>query len=147
MRALKLVNAVLFSAVLVMGVLGCAKKTEDPLDDIKAMIPAFEQRLNRRDLAGLQSMGEPGFQSNALVIEVFSGRVADSVKLSLSRIQMDGPEATMILNMDSREWPTLKRELHLFLRGDGKWRINRYEIVESVSHYFQSDSTNPGDGQ
>lgn len=124
------VNTCLAAAVLLGAAAGCAKKAKDPLDDIKALIPVVETKLNKRDLAGLKGMGTVAFESNALVIDVFGEHVRDSVHLSLSRIQMDGADAALILNMSSHERAGETRELHLFLKGDGKWKIDRYDIIE-----------------
>lgn len=130
MRAHFAVNTCLAASVLLGAVTGCAKKAKDPLDNIKALIPVVEAKLNKRDLAGLKGMGTVAFESNALVIDVFGEHVRDSVHLSLSRILMDGADATLILNMSSHERAGETRELHLFLKGDGKWKIDRYEIAE-----------------
>jgi len=43
---------------------------------------------------------------------------------------MDGADATLILNMSSHERAGERRELHVFLKGDGKWKIDRYEVTE-----------------
>lgn len=122
------VNTCLAAVVLLAAVAGCAKKEKDPLDSIKALIPVIEAKLNKRDLAGLKGMGTVAFESNAMVIDVFGEHVRDSVSLSLSRIQMDGADATLILNMSSHERAGEMRELHIFLKGDGKWKIDRYDI-------------------
>lgn len=137
------VNTCLAIAVLMAGVTGCAKKEKDPLDDIKSLIPVVEQRLNKRDLAGLKGMGTVNFESNAFVIDVFGQHVRDSVHLSLSRIQMDGLDATLILNMTSREQVEGRRELFLYLKGDGKWKIDRYEIVQPGADSLDSEYLNP----
>lgn len=125
------------------GLTGCAKKEKDPLDDIKSLIPIVQQRLNKRDLAGLKGMGTVQFESNAFVIDVFGEHVRDSVELSLSRIQLDGADATLILNMNSRAGAGETRELHLHLKGDGKWKIDRYEIVQPGADSLESESLNP----
>ncbi len=130
MRPHLAVNTCLAAIVLLAAVTGCAKKVKDPLEDIKSLIPAVEAKLNKRDLAGLKGMGTVAFESNALVIDVFGEHVRDSVRLSLSRIQMDGAEATLILNMSSLERAGGMRELRLLLKGNGKWKIDRYEIAE-----------------
>lgn len=131
MRPQFTVNTCLAAAVLLGAVTGCAQKEKDPLDDIKSLIPAVESKLNKRDLAGLKGMGTVAFESNALVIDVFGERVRDSVHLSLSRILMDGADATLILNMTSHERAGETRELYFHLKGDGRWKIDRYEVIES----------------
>lgn len=137
------VNACLAAAVFMGVAAGCAKKEKDPLDLIKALIPVVEQRLNKRDLAGLKGMGTVQFESNAFVIDVFGERVRDSVDLSLSRIQLDGADATLILNMNSHAVAGETRELHLYLKGDGKWRIDRYEILQPGADSLDSETLNP----
>jgi hypothetical protein len=128
MRPSLVVNTTLSLVVLTVATLGCRAKTVDPLDRIKALIPEVESRLNRRDLAGLRRMGTERFESNAFVIDIFSDRVRDSVVLSLSRIQQDGADATLFLDMTSRQTGA-RRELHLHLRGNGRWKIDAYELA------------------
>ncbi|HWO55952.1 MAG TPA: hypothetical protein VNN55_00115 [bacterium] len=108
--------------------MGCRAKTVDPLDRIKALIPEVETRLNRRDLAGLKRMGTERFESNAFVIDIFADRARDSVALALSRIHQDGADATLFLQMTSRQTGA-RQELRLHLRGNGRWKIDGYEVV------------------
>jgi len=123
------VNTTLAAAVLIGAITGCATREKDPLDEIKALIPKVEERLNRRDLGGLKGMGTTQFESNAFVIDVFGQHVHDSVSLALSRIQQTGSDATLILNMVSQERAGETRELHLRLKGDGRWKIDSYEVI------------------
>lgn len=128
MRPSHAVNTTLSLIVLTVAVLGCRAKTVDPLDRVKALIPEVETRLNRRDLAGLKGMGTERFESNAFVIDIFADRVRDSVTLALSRIQQDGADATLILDMASRQTGA-RQELRLHLRGNGRWKIDSYELA------------------
>ena len=128
MRLQTAVNTSLIAAVILSVAVGCATKEKDPLDDIKSLIPKIEAGLNRRDLAGLQKLGTERFQSNALVVDVFDGRINDSVHVSLSRIQQTGADATLIVNLMSHETPGERRELHLHLQGGERWAITSYEI-------------------
>ena len=130
MRAHSAVNTTLGVAVLCGMLIACDSKPREPVDEMKSLIPFIEQRLNRRDLGGLKAMGTENFESNSLVIDVFGEHVRDSVCLSLSRIQQDGTDAALILNMSSTERPGEKRELHLDLKGDGKWKIDAFEITD-----------------
>lgn len=123
------VNTALAWAVLMGAVSGCAKKEVDPVAELKALIPVIEQRLNKRDLARLKGMGTDNFESNAFVIDVFGEHVRDSVRLSLDRIQQDGTDATLLLNMASMKRPAAGRTLRLHLQGNGKWKIDSYEII------------------
>jgi hypothetical protein len=145
MRLRFAVNTVLAAVVVGSAVYSCATKEKDPLDDIKSLIPKIEKGLNRRDLAGLKGMGTVQFESNSFVIDVFGEHVRDSVTLSLSRIQQDGAEATLILNMTSRQRAGEKRELHVRLKGGEKWKIDSYEILEPGAH--DSDTSRPGEPQ
>lgn len=129
MRLQTAVNTCLTTAVLLGALHGCAKEEVDPLEALKSMIPGIEQRLNKRDLAGLKGIGTVQFESNAFIIDVFGEHVRDTVHLGLSRIQQDGTNATLILNMTSQERAGESRELHLHLKGNGKWKIGAYEII------------------
>ncbi len=142
MRADSVVNAGIVAAVVVAVAGGCAEKEIDPIDQIKSLIPVIEQRLNKRDLAGLKGMGTVQFESNAFVIDVFGEQVRDTVTLSLSRVQIDGADATLMLHLTSLQSPSERRQLNIHLQGDGKWKIDRYEIIRP-----QGDTLNPDTGR
>jgi len=129
MRGRFIVNTGFIVAVIIGALIGCAKKDVDPIADLRSLIPVIEQRLNKRDLAGLKGMGTVAFESNAFVIDVFGEHVRDTVHLTLDRIQQDGTDATLILKMDSQQRVGEPRLLHVNLRGDGKWKIESYEIT------------------
>lgn len=129
MRPRSAVNTTLLLAVLGFTVSGCATKEKDPLDEIKSLIPVVEQRLNKRDLAGLKGMGTVQFESNALVIDVFGEHVRDTVHLALSQILQTGSDATLILDMSMRPTMTQGRKLVLELKGGERWRIDSYRIL------------------
>ncbi len=124
-----MVNTGLIAAVIIGALMGCAKKDVDPIAELRSLIPVIEQRLNKRDLAGLKGMGTVAFESNAFVIDVFGEHVRDTVRLTLDRIQQDGADATLILNMASQQRAGEPRLLHIHLRGGGKWKIDSYEIT------------------
>lgn len=129
MRRGPVVNRCLSIAVLFGAFTGCATEQTDPVDALKSLIPVVEQRLNKRDLAGLKGMGTVAFESNAFVIDVFGQHVRDSIGLSLDRIQQDGADATLILNMTSGERSGENRKLLLRLHGNGKWKLDSYEVL------------------
>lgn len=133
MRRQTAVNTNIALAVLACGIGGCAPKDKDPLDELKMLIPKVEEGLNSRDLAALQKIGTEKFASNSLVIDVFGDRVRDSVRLTLSRIQQTGTDATLILNVIPYDPAGEKRELRLRLQGGEKWRIDSYEVIDTLN--------------
>lgn len=128
-----IVNTGLIGAVIIGALIGCAKKDVDPIADLRSLIPIIEERLNKRDLAGLKGMGTVAFESNAFVIEIFGEHVRDTVRLTLDRIQQDGTDAKLILDMASQQRAGEPRQLHVNLSGNGKWKIDSYKIVESAA--------------
>ena len=121
-------------AVAVLLLISCDTKPKDPIDEIKALIPKLQQRLNRRDVGGLKGMGTDRFESNSLVIAVFGDRARDSVDLTLKRINQVGKDATLILSVRFRgDVTTPVRELRLPLVAGRKWWIDGFEFAPLVT--------------
>lgn len=128
-RLQQAVNTPLAIGVLVWAISGCTAEEKDPIDQIKDLVPGIEERLNDRDRSGLRRMGTKVFDPDRLLVELFAGNDRDSVDLALSRVQIDGPEATLLITVSSRARAGERRELRLQLRHDGKWKLEGHQIM------------------
>lgn len=126
------VNGLWAAAVFLL--ISCDTGPKDPIDEIKALIPKVQERLNRRDLGGLKGMGTERFEPNAFVIAVFGDRARDSVDLALKRINQVGKDATLILSVRFRgDNATPARELQLPLVAGRRWWIDGFEFAPLVT--------------
>jgi hypothetical protein len=119
--------AVVLILASALSISGCArKKTPNPVDAIKAIVPRLQEALNRRDIAALQRLGTSDFPSNRFLIDVFEGAVSDTIALSIAHLRQVPGEAQLVLTVTSLAGG---RELTLTLTGDGTWRIHSYQIA------------------
>ena len=124
--AMPLIGCALIAVALIHG---CGKaEEEDPVAQIRGLIPQLSEALNQRNIGGLRQLGTGNLQANTLIIETFQGAATGNVTIGFQRVHMDEGRTELVVTVTADNGAA--RTLSLFLKKKGKWRLDSFAYAD-----------------